>query len=605
VIRPISALLYCCLSVTVVFAFAKLSPTLGLQYHVGYEFSRVSLVFFSKDTDSLIWLVGNVAVASMAFILELADSDKSRWAYALFSVSMVPPIGFYLNQQRLAAYWISFIAQVFFIAFSATFAQRFRLGLRFDGFLTALGIVVMFMVVELFSLVRNLERVGKPSLRLIDLQPQLSGLAFTISARLMLVALFSWVVIIPLLFRTLRRGAIQEAAKPPERNTRLVSVLLLLMAIVISVLVVLSPYGSSSMLRGVDTRVYYEQLSSFRNPTDPLTLFGVDYKAFVLFLFYAIEFFTRWNPHLVIIAAPAALAVLLVTVSFLFALGITGNWLAAGFSGILGAVSFQVAVGLYAGIFANFLAISFMILVLYFLSTPLNKIRAFLMVVASYAVLLAHVWTWVILMAAVGASAIFNALLWLVIRKNQALKSSILAHSLVLFCGVLPIIAAYRGFGLRLLPPTIASSTASVLGAMSLRAAGIVISSLSVTLTRYVGAIFAYPLTLTLVILGFILLAGMNMRAVGPLVGLFAATSLLTLLLGSEYQWRLLYLIPFQALAAVGLLALLRGLEWGAERFKIDPTTRLFRLFEGLLIGVILIDAVNYALIATASLPIS
>jgi hypothetical protein len=519
------------------------------------------------------------------------------------------PIVVYLNQQPFAAYAASLILQVLFIVLITLFAGRFRLETQFEGAVTALSLLVILAGVELGSLFRYVQRVWNPSLPVITLQAQFSGLAFNIVTPLMLVALFSWVAIIPLAVRNILRRSNQETAKEPGRNTRLVSLLLLLLALVVSVLVAFSPYASASasMLRGVDTRYYYVALSSIHSFADFPTIFRVNYTALCLLFFYAMEVFTGWDPYLVMIAGPAALAALLVIVSYLFILGVTRNWLAAGFSSMLAAASFQVTVGLYAGIFANFLAVSFVLLVFYFLSTPFTKFRAILMILASYAVLLAHVWTWGIMMGAVGVSAIFNGLLWLGDRKASALKGSIVAHSVLLLCGSLPVMMAYLGSYLSLPSPGIAASLGNVLqievGSMSIARLGGIMPSLSATLTRFVGAIFAYPLTLALTIVGLIFLAKTNVRAIGPVVGLSAVTSVSILLVDLSYQWRVLYLIPFQALAAVGVMALLGAVEWVAARVGIDPTTRSVRLAEALLVGVILIDSVNYALSAVAYLP--
>jgi uncharacterized membrane protein len=600
-------MLHCGISVTLLFAFAGFSANLGLQYHVGYEVLPIDLVLISNYADLFIWFWGTVAVAVLAILVALVRRGRERWAYGLFSASMFLSIAVYLNQQPFAAYSASLILQVLFIVLITIFARRFRLGTQLEGAVTALSLLVILAGVELGSLFRHVQRVWNPSLPLITLQAQLSGLAFNIASPLMLAALFSWVAIIPLAVRTVLRKSTQRTAKEPERNTRLVSLLLLLLALAASVLVALSPYASTSMLRGVDTRYYYGELSSIHSFADFLTIFRVNYTALCLLFFYAMEVFTGWNPYLVTIAGPAALAALLVTVSYLFILGVTRNWLAAGFSGLLAAASFEVTVGLYAGIFANFLAMSFVLLVLYFLSTPLTKFRAILLVLAPYAVLLAHIWTWGIMMASVGVSAIFTGLLWLGDRKASALKGSIVAHSLLLVCGSVPVMIAYLGSYLSLPSSGIAASLANVLqtevGSMSIARLGGLIPSLSATLTRFVGAIFAYPLTLALSIVGFIFLAKTNVRAIGPFVGLSVVTSGSMLLVDLSLQWRLLYLIPFQALAAVGVLALLGTVEWVAARVGIDPSTRSVRLAEALLVGLILIGSVNYALSAVAYLP--
>jgi len=576
---------------------------------VGYLIYPIDLVFVSKYADLFIWFWGTIAGATLAFLVALLNRKQVRWAYLLLSASMALPIAVYLNQQPLAAYSASLILPVSFLAITTIFARRLRLKPQRGGMVTALGILLILTVVELASVFRNVQRIWAPSLPLIDLQAQLSGLAFNFSTPIMLVALFSWIAAVLLVFRNLRRGSFQETVNERDRITKVASLLLLLIAVLLSFLIALSPYASGSLLRGVDTRSYYTELSAIRSLTDSLAHFRVDYKALVLFFFYGMEAATGWSPYLVTIAGPAALAALLVIVTFAFILGVTKNWLAAGVAGILAAASFQVIVGLLAGIFANLLAVSFMLPVFYFLSTPLNKLRVALMVLVSYAVLFAHVWTWGIMMVAVGASVILNVSLWLVARKNSALKSSIVAHSLLLLCGAIPVIAAYLASYLNLLSGGIASSFSDALqtesGSVNLAHLNSIVPTLTVTLKLYVGATFAYPLTLTLTILGIIYLTKTNLRAIGPLVGLWAVTSVGTLLLTSEYQWRLLYLIPFQALAATGLIGLLKLLELSAARVGIDPTTRTVRLLEAMIVAVILIDSANYALIAASYLPVS
>jgi hypothetical protein len=128
---------------------------------------------------------------------------------------------------------------------------------------------------------------------------------------------------------------------------------------------------------------------------------------------------------------------------------------------------------------------------------------------------------------------------------------------------------------------------------------------MSFTLTQYVGGLLGYPLAIVLGLAGIIFMAKSGLTASPFLMGWLFVTSITTLMLDSWYQWRVLYVIPFEIFAAIaiaGILATLGRIS-KANRPTIVPSVLLTDSLQILFVILIVLDSLNYATRAAASLP--
>jgi hypothetical protein len=126
---------------------------------------------------------------------------------------------------------------------------------------------------------------------------------------------------------------------------------------------------------------------------------------------------------------------------------------------------------------------------------------------------------------------------------------------------------------------------------------------ITLTTQNYVGAILSYGWALVLTILGAIILAKNSQKPATILAVWLLVTSLSTVLLDQFYQWRVLYSIPFEVYAAIGVLGLVRGLD------RVNGSTannqRLIGSMKFLLVALMALDSINRALMTTGILPLS
>jgi hypothetical protein len=165
-----------------------------------------------------------------------------------------------------------------------------------------------------------------------------------------------------------------------------------------------------------------------------------------------------------------------------------------------------------------------------------------------------------------------------------------------------PLLLAAVGDSVGIFPGSIsalASGPFTVLG--DIASVRYVYQALTFSMRYYVGALFSYPLVLILSALGAISMAlSYSGRARLPIAWLFA-TSIITILVQSWFQWRVLYLVPFELLASVGITSILRILD---RIIKINDRhdARILTALKILFVAVILLDFVNYGLRATTLL---
>jgi len=303
---------------------------------------------------------------------------------------------------------------------------------------------------------------------------------------------------------------------------------------------------------------------------------------------------------------PALPAVLLAMSSYVFVrVGTKDEWLAAVGS-ILSVFSIHTTVGMFAGIFPNWLAMSEVML--FFASFFKGSEAGYksrwtaLAVVIGFLLLFTHGWTWGVVMAVAATYLLFTLFRWkLGSTRRFELKREFAFAFIVLVLCTAPVLLVF--LGLSLFPSSVGAIAAvssgytEVLGSMSLSFLRNAWAVVVFTITYYVGGFFGNPLMYLLGFLGVFRLSRVGSPLSRILFSWLALISAGSVLMDSWYQWRLLYLLPFQMFALFGLQILVDIA--GSLSMDVHTSHRgggSSLLFKFLLVLVVLLSLFNYAL---------
>ena len=280
---------------------------------------------------------------------------------------------------------------------------------------------------------------------------------------------------------------------------------------------------------------------------------------------------------------PAVLGPLFVLSSFFFVREGRRDEKMAGVAALFSAFSFEAVVGIWAGFYANWLALSeafvFLGLLMGFFRTRSTS-KYILLIVASISILLTHPWTWAI---ALTIGAIFVASIWRDARKI------VLIRPLLLFLAINIVVDVTKSliFGGPLVAQDVSSSLSGSGGSLSPGFWPNIISALFVYFNGLLGNV---------VVLGFSLIAviyiGFRDHFERLLTFWMVVGSLLFPLFDGGGEARVIYELPFGVLTTIGLLTVIR------------PRTTSSANSNLALVLVLLLSA-NFALRATTALVVA
>jgi len=255
------------------------------------------------------------------------------------------------------------------------------------------------------------------------------------------------------------------------------------------------------------------------------------------------------NPYLVIDHLPIILSPLLVLAVFFLTRELTSNDTVSLLASFLTAVSFQTLIGIYGGLYSNLLALIFgyfsIVFLLRFLKRP-SGINYLAFSVLLFLMMLSHIYTWTILTLFFSIFLIVTWRLKMFERKTIALVFLIIVASAAFDSGKSIMTDAYSGIGRDV---GLAINTASYLNLFSIW------PNLSQTIFVFLGGIFGNFLIFSLCI--YWLLRSNFRKMPNLFIAIFISIGILPILFGGEIiQSRVLFNIPFQIPAAVGLFYL-------------------------------------------------
>jgi len=609
------------LAFSLLFAFAGYSRFSGLQYHIAYDIRPLGFFILSSSVDSLVWLSSTATTAASSLAIAFRQTGRERLVNALFVLSEAVQLTLFLSGQQFAAFQLSLITGVVLVFLAVALPQRLRLVTWSGGaLLTCAVFLALAVLVESLALLSRILSTLQESfleipslLQTVAVQTQLSDSLFVASPALMLIMLFSWVPLLPFLVRRECAGSEPSAFHRRERiGTEMISSFALLgLAIVVGVFVTISPYLTHRGFLGVDTPYYYGRLASMKTFGDVANIFGVERHPLYLVLLYLIRMTTGWDNIQVIIAGPALLAALFALANYLLAKGVIGSHLASGIAALFAASWLHTTIGLFAGIYANWLAMVFVVFFLFSLVRTLRdggKLSVIGTIAFAYMTALSHVWTWVVLIASFWLGSGLLGLDYLHRSKTQRDHRAFKRLAAILVVVTLPPLVLsliLPGFNGSLFSPGSTSVYGIISEGMRLDRINQAWFLISFTLTKYVGGLLTYPLAIVLAFAGAIFLVKLRPRTSGLLLGWLIATSLAAVMLDSWYQWRVLYAIPFEIFAASAVTGILSTLDRIGNRTHIAVGSSVFLVknLKVLMVILVILDSVNYAMMAAANLP--
>ena len=343
-----------------------------------------------------------------------------------------------------------------------------------------------------------------------------------------------------------------------ERLTTRRANIYLSLCILLSITVALIPHiaviNPNHERLGVDTPRYVSWLDLMKNQTASPAfkeIYSGD-RPLTLIVMFLISEATNIDSFQVAEYSPLLLSPLLALVTFFFTRQITSNDKISILASFLSAVSFQTLTGIYSGFYANWLALilgylAFALLVRH-LKTP-SKFTLLMLAITMSAVLLAHVYTWTIIIV---VASIF--LFVLLILKYYPRKSILLLYLILSTSIAVDILkSAWTGSSVGLE----ADFSVGIIHGFGITQFNERLITLADTVQTYYGGAYANIAILGLVLYWLIRCKAREMVNIFLLI--FLSIALVPLFLGDYVlQSRVLYNIPFQIPAAISLHAIWR-----------------------------------------------
>lgn len=592
-------------SLNIFFGLAKLINLLSIRFNYFYAPKVIDIVIFSSSTDLLIWGTSILFIVSAMFLLRTLNYlDFPRWLIFLY-VLLLASLSVFLINDRIA---LVFAVPLGFavLSLSVYFGNGFLLAKKEETvLLTIIGVIGLLILFELASVslwIVNAFNYKVPfgsDLRWrfpwIDLQ--LFNVLYPLIPFLFMILLYSWIWIPALRYLLSRIGrSINSGIQNVEKLNNRSIALGLTLCLAVSVFITCYPYIHlpDSTLIGVDSIAYYDWLKEMMQK-GPQSAFDTD-RPFNNLLMYFIKYVTPLSPQDVVRIMPIIASVCLSLAVFWFVKEGTGDEHLALLSSLFSSFSFQTTVSIFACYLANWFAIVETFLLMVFLLKSLNKHSWKYMLISAFigiALLLTHPYTWNVTMA-----ILTSYFAWALIRRSEEkweiapLCTLLVAN--VLFYMFYTLTPFGKGLGNQ--QGGVLREAASNVGIPSLSNLQ---NSLGLMVSMVMGGLYGNPLMIILAIAGMLSIINftrpmIKFYRIVPLSVIIPSLTLLIISPGQVFLYRLIYLIPFQILAAIGLHSVFNWLKEVERKFKLKAThSSTFRI---LLFTLIVLFLLNYSL---------
>jgi len=572
---------------------------LRIPFYLDYKQFEMNIVILTLFIDKALWTFSGLVFSVLLFALFLKKGLKG--SHAISSVLFVLVVAAYAF--ALMSNFDVFGTVAFMIGglvfFSFSFLQtKFVFGNRKNMMvLVILYGILLLLSIEAASLGRWVYHMFSPSLVFSDeswtiafAEAQISSILYPVLPVILIIFIFSWIgeIVIKGFF-----AKDEDAHSKPEGNyieakIKSIKPSLLVILASVSAALFLGYYQSvvagnfNSGFPGTDVPYYIQQLMEMKNFGFLDAIISVskdDRFLYCVFQYSCFPGLGLSQEFFVTFVMPVLLTLFLMFSSFLF-VRLGHSQFYAVTTMLATASSYAVTVGVYAGFFANWFALSWVYIFYGLLATILKGNRNPILLLSagfvSIAVLLTHPWTWILLVITLLASYLLITFIFALKRKNN-LRSYVWEFKFVLILLVVNILAFYvrqflrtgGGGGFVDGYTDVAATTFSLFNAFKLR------YFLDEVFNWYVGGFYAYAPTMVLAILGVFSITEYEDR--------FNRLMLVWILIGSsmvflEFPWhaRFLYDMPFNVYAAFGILFLSEKLRKFVEATEMKRLAPLF-----------------------------
>jgi hypothetical protein len=361
------------------------------------------------------------------------------------------------------------------------------------------------------------------------------------------------------------------------------------LSIVVAIIPHLSAVNPDNQQIGVDTKYYVTWINALEssNSADILSQAFVvqdqGQRPLSLLFVYSLDKITNLAPSVIVEYLPLILGPLLVIVTYFLTRELTSTDLPAIMSSFVTAISFQVLIGVYAGFYANWMALILGYLSFVFLLRFLKKGKIVNLIIYSALILLVlftHVYTWSILSFVAGIFLLILAAKprrWPIVSRRNVLLL-LLAILLSVVIDTSRAISAGTSSGIE--GDLMVASELSGPGQFLLRW-----NNLTYATTTFVGGQFSNFIILGLGVYWLVKTRIQDLASIFLLI--FLSIGILPFLFGDwQIQTRVFYDIPFQIPAAIALAHIRNQ----TNRVLLAPSYIW-------LIGISIISAANFYLV--------
>ena len=604
------------------FAFITIVNSLKLEYYLAYQRRIIRLTIFSPSEDVAIWLVSSIALLLLPIALRFVCRIRLPRSFLLASLAFpISGILQFITPREVPTALLS-VAGFAIILIGITYAQKMlSMPKSKAASIYVTGFLLILLSIELGSALAWIWNAFDPhypfdaSSRWIlpEIEMQIANVGYSLTPWLLLIFVFSWLWL-PILktrtgrlnlktfWQTVSATVSHENPRgktPPHWLYSLVGMVLLLL---FAGFLVYYPYFYESRLLGVDAKYYYERLMKMVDWQSSLDVLLNDFYAasrapYFLWL-YILKTATGLPGDEVVKIAPILPAWLLGVTSYLFAKVGTRDEAAGFVSAIFAVSSVHTTVGLFAGIFTNWLALSEVLLLLTFaLKSSESGSRKYLAcgVLMSVLVLFTHAWTWGVLMAVLLVSILLTFMSHRMELGKLRRSSWLVVAGAILISNLAFVSALFFSPVLGGVKQAVNSGYFEVVRSMSFENVVSLLGNLWFTLNYYVGGFMAVPFAFLLGAVGVILAVDMKSDFNRLLVSFLISISIGSTLANTWFQWRYLYLLPLEVFMALGTLLIVGNV--GQNHVEPNGSSHLcYRLLRILLLAVIVLMSVNYAL---------
>lgn len=600
--------------INVLFGCVKLLNLFQIRYYLSYSPKIVDLTFFSREVDFWVWAVSFFVIVVLVLLSSLSTRVAADGRLLMLCFGCIGSFLVFLVSDFAATL---LVVPLGFLLLFLFVSRGFRGGVdRFRVFLLVLlGVVCLLVFVELGSVSAWVSNIFGSEASLgasfhwsfAWFDVQLFNVGYPLTSWLFIVLLYGW-ILFPLgkglVFRFFGRRAVFEVVslQRVRVNRRLLVAGLVFVVLVAAFVAYYACFGlPSSGLVGTDSTYYFERAQDM-SFNDSLTALQRD-RPVSDFVLYFVQHAAGLSSRNVVLVMPLVCAVGLALAVFWFVRVGIKNDLVALAAALFSSVSFQMTVSVFAYSLANWLALIGVFVFLAFLlksfevrSWWLSGVSAFVGVL----ILLTHPYTWDVVMAVLVLYFVW--VVFRIFRKGIDEKADLKRVFAVLAINVgFYVVYSFLPFG-----KAVASGGSSFLGlaspSLGLSAFVNLKHGLDYAVQSWVGGFFAAPLLIVLSSLGLFSVMDFSSKF-NRLSALWVVVpSLLLFFFSPEsyFFYRILYLLPCQVLAALGVFWVFGKLDW-LRKSRANKMVLLVKI--GVLVLVFLF-LLNYALRSVDGAPV-